>query len=97
MTQEPVGIRIATEQDRDAILAVHMNAFGEGEGEVIVELVDVMLGNASGEPMLSLVAETDAGLVGHLLFTAVREGWPDSDEERLTGLANAGPCECPGS
>ena len=72
MTQDTVKIRIATEQDRDAILAVHMNAFGEGEGPVIAKLVDEMLDDASGEPMLSLVAETDDGLVGHLLFTSVK-------------------------
>lgn len=68
MTYEPFDIRIATEQDRNAILAVHMNAFGEDEGPVIVKLVDEMLDDASGEPMLSLVAETDAGLVGHLFL-----------------------------
>ncbi|TWU39562.1 GNAT family N-acetyltransferase [Novipirellula artificiosorum] len=72
MTQETVEIRVATEKDRDAILAVHMNAFGKDEGPVIVKLVDEMLDDASGEPVLSLVAETDAGLVGHLLFTSVR-------------------------
>ncbi|MCM2370647.1 GNAT family N-acetyltransferase [Aporhodopirellula aestuarii] len=71
-TQETGRIRVAAEQDRDAILAVHMNAFGEDEGPVIVKLVDEMLDDASGDPMLSLVAETDAGLVGHLLFTSVK-------------------------
>lgn len=65
-------IRIATSQDRDAILAVHMNAFGEGEGPVIAKLVDEMLNDLSGEPIFSLVAETDDGLVGHVLFTCVR-------------------------
>ncbi|CAD79145.1 conserved hypothetical protein-putative acetyltransferase [Rhodopirellula baltica SH 1] len=65
-------IRVATEQDRDAIPAVHMNAFGEDEGPVIVKLVDEMLDDASGKPMLSLVADTDDGLIGHLLFTSVR-------------------------
>ncbi|TWU39575.1 hypothetical protein [Novipirellula artificiosorum] len=46
MTQDTVKIRIATEQDSDAILAVHMDAFGVGEGEVIVKLVDEMLDDA---------------------------------------------------
>lgn len=72
MSQQTVKIRVATETDRDAILAVHMNAFGEDEGPVIGKLVDEMLDDASGEPMLSLVADTDDGLIGHLLFTSVR-------------------------
>ncbi|SMP79239.1 hypothetical protein SAMN06265222_13010 [Neorhodopirellula lusitana] len=72
MSQQTVKTRVAMEKDRDAILAVHMNAFGEGEGPVIVMLVDEMLDDVSGEPMLSLVAETDDGLVGHLLFTSVK-------------------------
>ncbi|MGB7328859.1 MAG: N-acetyltransferase [Rubripirellula sp.] len=65
-------IREATEQDRDAIFSVHMNAFGEDEGLGIVKLVDEMLDDVSGEPMLSLVAETDDGLIGHLLFTSAK-------------------------
>jgi predicted N-acetyltransferase YhbS len=72
MTQPEVKIRKAREQDRDSILAVHMNAFGVGDGEVIAKLVDEMLDDASGEPMLSLVAETEVEPVGHLLFTSAR-------------------------
>lgn len=70
MTPAEVKIRNAQEQDRDSILAVHMNAFGEVEGPVIAKLVDEMFDDASGEPMLSLIAETDGELVGHLLFTS---------------------------
>ncbi|TWU39491.1 GNAT family N-acetyltransferase [Novipirellula artificiosorum] len=72
MSQQTVKIRGATEKDRDAILEVHMNAFGKDEGPVIVKLVDEMLDDASGKPLLSLVADTDDGLIGHLLFTSVR-------------------------
>ncbi|MCM2374933.1 GNAT family N-acetyltransferase [Aporhodopirellula aestuarii] len=70
MTQDKVRIRNATDRDRDSILAIHRNAFGVEGGEVIAKLVDEMLDDASGEPMLSLVAETDGELVGHLLFTS---------------------------
>ncbi|TWU18269.1 GNAT family N-acetyltransferase [Allorhodopirellula heiligendammensis] len=70
MTQAEVKIRNAMEQDRDSILAIHMNAFGAGDGEVIAKLVDEMLDDDSGEPMLSLIAETDGEVVGHLLFTS---------------------------
>lgn len=69
MTQYTAKVHVATEQDRDAILAVHVNAFGEDEGPVIGKRVHEMLDHASGEPILSLVAETDGELVGHFLFT----------------------------
>lgn len=72
MTQANVKICNANAQDRDAILAIHMNAFGVDDGEVIAKLVDEMLDDATGEPMLSLVAEADVELVGHLLFTSAR-------------------------
>ena len=86
MTQYNVKIRNATEQDRVAILTVHMNAFGEAEGPVITKLVDEMLDDASGEPMLSLIAETDGELVGHLLFTSAKLE-PDHGQVSATILA----------
>lgn len=72
MTQDTMKVRIATERDRESILAVHINAFGDDEGPVIAKLVDEMLDDVTGEPLLSLVAESDAGLIGHLLFTSVK-------------------------
>ncbi len=69
MIKDEVKIRCAIEQDRDSILAVHRSAFGAGDGEVIAKLVDEMFDDTSGEPSLSLVAEADGVLVGHLLFT----------------------------
>ena len=63
--------RIATEDDRERILAVHRNAFGDEEGPVIANLVEEMLADPSGEPIFSLVAEMGDELVGHVLFTSV--------------------------
>lgn len=56
-------IQVATEKDRDAILAVHVNTFGKDEGSVIAKLVDEMLDDSSDEQMLAPVAERDAALV----------------------------------
>ena len=64
-------LRIATETDLAGITAVHKHAFGE-EGEVIAELVADLLGDPTAAPTLSLVAEIDGWIVGHILFTAVR-------------------------
>ena len=70
MDLNAVHIRISRDQDRDSILAVHRSAFGDDEGLVIARLVEEMLDDPSGEPILSLVAELDNELVGHVLFTS---------------------------
>ena len=65
-------IRESTESDRSAIDAIHMNAFGQPEGQEIVDLVNDLLKDETAKPLLSLVAEKDGKLVGHILFTAAR-------------------------
>ncbi len=66
-----VKIRRSGEADRAAIEVVHRSAFGD-QGEEIVELVNDLFEDETARPLLSLVAETDAGLAGHILFTRVR-------------------------
>mgnify|MGYP001815791934 FL=1 len=70
MNSNAVHIRVSSDQDRHRILAVHRSAFGDDEGPVIARLVEEMLDDPSGEPILSLVAELDNELVGHVLFTS---------------------------
>ncbi|MCP4333190.1 MAG: N-acetyltransferase [Gammaproteobacteria bacterium] len=65
-------IRRSTEFDRAAIEGIHRSAFGQDQGEEIVELVNDLFDDETAKPLLSLVAETGAKLVGHILFTAVR-------------------------
>ena len=64
-------MRVSKGQDRERILAVHRSAFGDDEGPVIARLVEEMLDDPSGEPILSIAAELDDELVGHVLFTSV--------------------------
>ncbi len=71
MSAGVVDVRSSTEVDRDAIWEVHLNAFGAEEGPVIVELVRELLQDETASPLHSLVAESDTGIVGHVLFTAV--------------------------
>ena len=49
-----------------------MDAFGRREGPEIVELVNGLLVDETAKPLLSLVAEKDGALAGHILFTAAR-------------------------
>ena len=65
-------IRRSTHSDREAIYRVHRDAFGAEEGPEIVDLVRGLLEDETARPYLSLVAESDRGVVGHVLFTAVR-------------------------
>lgn len=65
----PSIIRRATEADQAAINGVLSAAFGPAEGPVIVELVTGLLADDTAQPKLSLVAEIDGEIAGHILFT----------------------------
>lgn len=64
-------IRIATSRDRDAIQAVHIDAFPEDEGDAVAKLAVDLLEEKTTPEILSLVAESDGWLVGHVAFSPV--------------------------
>ncbi len=68
-------IREAGPQERDAVLTLHRTAFGSSEGEdagnTIATLVGDLLDDPTAHPLLSLAADSDGELVGHVLFTPV--------------------------
>jgi len=49
-----------------------MSAFGASEGPEIVKLIGDLLVDASAQPLLSLVANVNETIVGHILFTKAR-------------------------
>ena len=59
-------IRDETANDRDAVRALNISAF---ETDTEARLVDALRGQAA--PLVSLVAEQDGAIVGHILFTPV--------------------------
>ncbi len=61
-------LREATAADRTALLHVHRLAFGQDEESVLVES---LLADPSAQPVISLLAEEQGGLLGHVLFTKV--------------------------
>ncbi|MFN3193807.1 MAG: GNAT family N-acetyltransferase [Aureliella sp.] len=71
MNVSETAFRLATPEDRDQILSVHCDAFGQ-EGEIISSLVADMLDDPTAEPIRSFVAEHGDTIVAHVLFTAVR-------------------------
>ena len=77
---DPMRIRHERADDIPRIRAVNLAAFGAGTE---ADLVEALRGQAS--PFISLVAEEDAEIVGHILFTPVTlDGHPDL---RMLGLA----------
>ncbi len=63
-----------------------MSAFGQRQGQEIVELVNGMLEDETAKPLLSLVAEKDGKLVGHILFTTAQLQ-PENQESSIRILA----------
>ncbi|MDX9821192.1 MAG: N-acetyltransferase [Syntrophales bacterium] len=66
-----MNIRIATTQDRDDIRRVYLSAFPEGESGIVAELAMNLLCENSALPTISLIAETDGSVVGHVAFSPV--------------------------
>jgi predicted N-acetyltransferase YhbS len=67
MNTNNITVRAETVKDYTAITAVEMAAFGERVGEALV--VMLQRERADFNPALSLVAELDGKVVGHVLFT----------------------------
>lgn len=67
-----MNIRIAAKQDRDDIQQVHLCAFPEGEREVVAKFAIDLLIEKTTPQTISLVAEIDGLIVGHIAFSPVR-------------------------
>ena len=72
-------IRQAECTDNAAVTEVIHAAFGAEQGAEVAALVADLLADPSARPVLSLVAAEDEGVVGHILFTAVRRAGSDAD------------------
>ena len=75
MKRKSFYVRVAVPQDEDAVFAVEHEAFG---GTVEAELVAALIAGDAYIPDLSLVAEHDGSIVGHVLFTRARAGAVDA-------------------
>jgi putative acetyltransferase len=75
-----VAIRAATPADLPAILAVHRAAFGRDDEAVLVQRL-----HDAGRAAVSLVAEHEGVIVGHVLFSPVTI--EQGDDGKALGLA----------
>ncbi|MCG8585017.1 MAG: N-acetyltransferase [Pirellulales bacterium] len=74
-------IREAQESDREAIRRVHWAAFDEDEREIVANVAVEMLAEETKPSVLSLVAESDGTVVGHIAFSPVTT----KDKDRFLG------------
>ena len=72
---EPLGksvkIRESVKDDKNAIRDLHLNAFGQYEGDVVSQLAIDLLEDKTALPILSLVAEQGNEMVGNIIFSSV--------------------------
>jgi len=72
-------IRRATKQDREDICEVYRRAFPASERQMVSTLAIDLLSEATSPETISLLAETDGQVIGHIAFSPVtadnREEW----------------------
>ena len=66
-----MNIRIATNRDREDVQRVHLCAFPEVEREIVSTLAIDLLSEKTTPQTISLVAEYDDAIVGHIAFSPV--------------------------
>ena len=66
-----MNIRTATHRDRENIKGVYSSAFPKGEGEVVAKLATDLLSENTTPSTISLIAEADGSVVGHVAFSPV--------------------------
>lgn len=66
-----MNIRIATIHDSVDVQRVYLYAFPKGEGEIVSKLSIDLLSEQTTPQTISLVAETDGIIVGHIAFSPV--------------------------
>ena len=64
-------IRVATSLDRGCIYSVHWSAFAETERDLVSKLAVDLLSEKATPPVISLVAESEGMVVGHVAFSPV--------------------------
>lgn len=86
--RKTMTIRIATSQDREALKRIYCSAFPIGERETVSTLAADLLGVQAVPETLSLVAEVEGAVVGHVAFSPVAiEGCQDCPAYILAPLA----------
>jgi putative acetyltransferase len=70
--KKAVKIRFATGNDSDAVRCVHLSAFSQAERDLVSQLAVDLLAEKTDPPVISLIAEVEAKVIGHLALSPVR-------------------------
>ena len=73
LSEEMMKLRKARLEDAEGIREVYENAFPEEEKELVSNLAVDLLSEESGRPVLSMVAEEEGGIIGHVALSPVFE------------------------
>ena len=84
-------IRMAISLDQDNIHSVHWSAFAEGEREIISKLAVNLLSEETTPQTISLVAETEGAVVGHVAFSPVTIGTDENYQGYILALLGVKP------
>ncbi|MGD1898769.1 MAG: GNAT family N-acetyltransferase [Phormidesmis sp.] len=66
-----MNVRTATHLDRDAIHHIHWSAFAAEERDLVAKLAVDLLSEKTSPSVISLVAESEGLIVGHVAFSPV--------------------------
>lgn len=66
-----INIRSATNLDHEEVRKVHLSAFSDDEKQMVSKLAVNLLSEKTDPETISLVAETNGVLVGHIAFSPV--------------------------
>ncbi|MGH1432131.1 MAG: GNAT family N-acetyltransferase [Neptuniibacter sp.] len=83
-----MNIRQSLETEKEQLRKLHLETFGEEEGDSVSTLTIQLLEDPTAQPLLSLIAELNNQILGHVLFTKVSiEGDPAQGGYILAPLA----------
>lgn len=83
-----MNIRQSLETEKEQLRKLHQETFGEEEGDSVSTLTIQLLEDRTAQPLLSLIAELNNQILGHVLFTKVSiEGDPAQGGYILAPLA----------
>lgn len=66
-----MNIRVATDRDREDIHRIYASAFPAGESDIVAKLAIDLLSEQTTPQTISLIAEIDGSVVGHVAFSPV--------------------------
>lgn len=65
-------IRESKNSEKEQLRNLHLETFGEEEGDSVSTLTIKLLDDPTAQPYLSLIAEENNQIIGHVLFTPVK-------------------------